>query len=271
MGGLSLFIYPTLIFYNVGMNLSSIEELNEWVMKAGAAALPYFKPRKTIDISIKKDGSPLTQADLKSHEILLSGLSELGGRIPVISEEGVIPTWEERKNWSQFWLLDPLDGTKEFLAGIPEFTVNLALIEDRSPVLGIVYAPALKKLYYAEKGRGAWVFDQKTGKKFPLKAIPRKKNRRAVESRFHKKPLPLDLKIQEEISDVIEVGSSLKLTYLAEGKADVYIRLSPIMEWDVAAGDCIYRFSGAGEENPSHLEYNTVDLKFNELKFGLLK
>lgn len=244
--------------------------LKELILSAGQATLPYFTDQKDKNTSLKTDGSPLTQADTISEDIIRAELQNLTPHIPIISEEKGCPDFETRKNWNQFWLVDPLDGTKEFIAGIPEYTINIAFIDSGIPIMGFLYAPALGLLYWGEREMGSWKEDQKDKQPLlKLQSQPKARERIAVESRFHKSKYSDEVLNQYKITQRLEVGSSLKLAYLAENKADVYLRLTPIKEWDVAAGDALFRWSGFPTPRVSKLIYNSKDLTFNALRFGI--
>ena len=191
---------------------------------------------KTIDF--KADDSPLTIADKASHVIIDKALTELNLNIPILSEEGVQPTYEQRKQWTSFWCVDPLDGTKEFINRNGEFTVNIALIENGEPVLGVVYAPVTETMYTGAKGVGAF----KDGKKISVNK--KDSNRVAVRSKSHAAPEEQAVLDRYNVVDQISVGSSLKFCMLAEGKADVYYRHGPTMEWDTAAGQAVVEAAG---------------------------
>ena len=200
---------------------------------------------KDFQIDYKDDKSPLTEADTKSNEIICEALEKAYPEIPLLSEENKAEAYEVRKNWEYFWLIDPIDGTKEFIKKNGEFTVNIALIHKDAPIVGVVYAPALGNMYYAKKGDGAF----KNGQKLPLE-INRtpEKSLRVVASKSH-----LSEETQAFIDEVaketehieqVSKGSSLKLVMVAEGEADIYPRLAPTMEWDTAAADAIVREAG---------------------------
>jgi 3'(2'), 5'-bisphosphate nucleotidase len=200
---------------------------------------------KDFTIEYKDDKSPLTEADTKSNKVICAALSMAYPEIPLLSEENKAEKYEVRKNWEYFWLIDPIDGTKEFINKNNEFTVNIALIHNGTPVLGVVYAPALGDMYKAKKGEGAF----KNNQRLPLKINEApEKFLRVVASKSH-----LSKETQVFIDEVarstesieqVSKGSSLKLAMVAEGSADIYPRLSPTMEWDTGAADAIVRESG---------------------------
>ena len=214
------------------------------------------------DVEMKSDNSPLTLADKLAHDKIVEILTSTN--LPVLSEEGKSVSYDERKNWKLFWLADPLDGTKEFIKKNDEFTVNIALICEQNPVAGVVYAPALKTLFYAEENCGSYKcevtdFIQKliTYKQFLNSlielsaALPKKINKNkftVVASRSHLTPetesFINDLKSKHGEIEFISSGSSLKICLVAEGVADIYPRLAPTMEWDTAAGQAIAMCAG---------------------------
>jgi len=203
---------------------------------AGDAIMEIYQ--KDFSIEYKDDQSPLTEADIKSNEIICKELERLYPTIPILSEENKTVSYEERKNWELFWLIDPIDGTKEFIKKNGEFTVNIALIENNTPVLGVVYAPALGDMYYAQKGNGSF----KNGQKLPLHINKLPKERlKVVASKSHlseETQTFIDNLYTKEIEQVSK-GSSLKLCMVAEGTADIYPRLAPTMEWDTGAAHAI--------------------------------
>lgn len=232
--------------------------------RAGDAIMHVYR-NMTTEVEIKGDGSPLTQADMASHHLINAGLQATG--IPVLSEENADISFAERQQWSRYWLVDPLDGTKEFIARNDEFTVNIALIENHQPILGIVYAPALDLLYVGERGVGAFR-QQADG---PLEAIrcvswsaDGGAPLRALGSRRH----GLE-KIAALLADLPYTldnrGSALKICLVAEGKADLYPRMGPTSEWDTAAGQCVVECAGGAllGLDLQAFRYNTRDSLLN--------
>jgi len=193
----------------------------------------------------KQDTSPLTEADLAAHNSIMAGLKEIS-ELPILSEESADISWDERKTWSQYWLVDPLDGTKEFIKKNGEFTVNIALIEDGKPVMGVVYAPVLKKSYIGIVGQGAW-----TETDDGIAAISAKPHQagevwKVVGSRSHQSPEIKNLLDQlEGETELVAMGSSLKLCLVAEGAAHLYPRLGPTSEWDTGAAHAVALAAGA--------------------------
>lgn len=246
------------------------ESIIEVSCKAGDAILTFYN--KEISFEQKADHSPLTLADLTAHQIISEALRKAHPDIPVISEEGGISKFERRKNWTRFWLVDPLDGTKEFIKKNGEFTVNIALIEDGVPVFGVVHLPAQSVTYWGKKGVGSFKIDKNGITTQIFSKIPDlNKPLTVVSSRSHGSD-----NLEEilngygiQIGKKIPAGSSLKFCLVAEGSADLYPRLGPTMEWDTAAGDAVYRYSGENGDRYSPLVYNKPDLKNGAFIIGL--
>lgn len=225
--------------------------------EAGAAALEFYHP--DTPVWTKDDHSPLTLADQASHACIVHGLPDIDQETPVISEEGEHPSYDERRDWSRFWLVDPLDGTKEFLKGNGEFTINMALIEEGRPALAVILAPASGRCYYAADGQGVWRQDG-TDDPVPIRVsgATAAGPLAVVESRSH--PSAALERYLEPLHVVrrVPAGSSLKFCLVADGTADVYPRLGPTMEWDVAAGHGIAAMAGATVQG---LTYNGPQLR----------
>ena len=225
-------------------NLSIPKILNpaiELAKQAGQAILEIYQQAE-VETTYKDDKSPLTAADLASHNVLVAGLSQLTPDIPILSEESKAIAVEERQNWQRFWLLDPLDGTKEFIKRNGEFTVNIALIESGIPTLGIVHAPVLDTTYWGITGQGA--FKQVANNEPNAIGVELHKtgDLKLVASRSHANAETVDFieKLKADFSvDTLSIGSSLKLCLVAEGKAHIYPRFGPTMEWDTAAAQCV--------------------------------
>jgi 3'(2'), 5'-bisphosphate nucleotidase len=223
-----------------------------------------------IEIKKDKEASPLTKADLKSNTIIINGLNSFS-KYPIITEESYVE-YETRKKWKKFWLVDPLDGTKNFIARDGEFTINIALIQKNKPVLGVVYAPAFKLIYWAIKDKGAF----KNGKKIFNNS--KRKDIIGAESRFHSNEKSLKFFKKNNIKIIKKYGSALKLCKLAEGEIDVYPRLNGTKEWDTAAGHIILKESGckiidiiSGKElvyNKKNIENNYFIASRSDLKFN---
>jgi len=238
--------------------------------EAGRATMIYYDGTVSADVREKDDRSPVTLADEVAHGVLLEGLRRLDPETPVVSEEAEAAAFEARRGWRRFWLVDPLDGTKEFIKRRAEFTVNVALIEDGEPVFGVVLAPALDLLYWGVKGGGAWREEkanppERIYSSAPVPGTPLT----VVESLSHPSAELEEYLRTIPVARRVKAGSSLKFCWVAEGRADVYPRLGPTMEWDVAAGDCIFRQSGREGERPSPLTYNKPDLRNASFVIGL--
>ena len=213
------------------------------IREAGKAIMDIY--RSDFSVELKQDKSPLTLADRRSHEIIAGHLKQYS-HYPVLSEEGKTIPYEERKSWKQFWLVDPLDGTKEFLKRNDEFTVNVALMQGNMPVVGAIYIPATDILYYAIQGKGAYKNENGNDTKLPLPVKPQRLT--VVGSRSHSsedfEAYIRTLEQRHGAVDIISAGSSLKFCLVAEGKAHLYPRLGPTMEWDTAAGQIIVEETG---------------------------
>ena len=241
--------------------LPDIRMILALAIQAGDEQLRYFGDQN-LDIKLKEDDSPLTQADLGADQIITRGLKKIRPDIPVLSEESPDISYSDRKNWEYYWLVDPLDGTKEFIKKNNEFTVNIALIHENQSILGVIHAPAKKKTYYGIKGKGAFRVRQDQADEQIMTSDYRGSRLKVIGSRSHgNKRIRsfLDKRVDYEF---IEMGSSLKFCMIADGIAHLYLRFGPTMEWDTAAGDCILREAGGTltdlEDNP--LVYNKPDL-----------
>ena len=231
-------------------NIVDIDSLLDVAKQAGGGILDVYNGVSgDMQVSYKEDQSPLTVADSASHHIIASRLAELTPNIPVLSEEGKDITYEEREKWEYYWCVDPLDGTKEFIKRNGEFTVNIALIYNNQPVLGIIYVPVTDMIYLGGMNIGSWkVLPDSTVKK--LKVQPKDENRTAVGSRTHSSEEEAELLKAHNVTQTISIGSSLKFCMIAEGAAQIYYRHGPTMEWDTAAGHAIAVYSGASMTTP---------------------
>ena len=196
-----------------------------------------------FDVTYKSDHSPVTAADLAANDVILAALQKLTPDIPVLSEEAASAPWSERKNWKKFWLVDPVDGTKEFTRRTGEFTVNIALIEQGEPVLGVVTAPALKEAFWGAKGEGAFKRDN-AGKISEIQIAEQPSKTRIVASKSHLNDETKAFIDKAGDHQLVQVGSSLKFCRIAEGAADVYPRLGPTSEWDTAAAHAVLSAAG---------------------------
>ncbi len=220
----------------------------------------------SFEVTHKDDASPLTQADIAAHQIIVQGLSILEPEMPILSEESSAPEFSVRATWPSYWLVDPLDGTREFVKRNGEFTVNIALISGHDPILGVVHAPVDEMTWYASQGNGAWL---KKGSGKPQRIQARSPHNDEdwiiIRSRSH----PSE-RLQAYLDKVgphktISMGSSLKTCLIAEGKADFYPRLGPTSEWDTAAAHCVLREAGGDitDTGMNPLKYNTKESLLN--------
>ncbi len=212
--------------------------------QAGEGILNYWNHPETIGVKRKEDNTPLTAADLRSNEIIEKGLSALAPEIPLLSEEGNWPAYNQRRQWDRYWLVDPLDGTRGFVNHLDEFTVNIALMDKGKPVLGVIYAPKKEWYYFAYSGAGAFkrVADQE-----PIEIHTRRADTSALRiiiGYYHKEARLQKLLQSSPENTINRVNSSLKLGVLAEGSADLYPRIGPTSEWDTAAGQIILEEAG---------------------------
>jgi 3'(2'), 5'-bisphosphate nucleotidase len=194
-------------------------------------------------VNYKEDHSPITAADIASHDIIVKGLRQISRDIPVLSEEGAEIPWEERKKWRRFWLIDPIDGTKDFTQRTGEFTVNIAMIEDGEPVMGVVTAPALKEAFWGIKGEGAHMRDR-TGRVRRIRVAEPKDTLRVVASKNHLNDETRAFIDTLGAHETVQAGSSLKFCRIAEGHADIYPRMGPTSEWDTAAAHAVLVAAG---------------------------
>ncbi|PKG75790.1 3'(2'),5'-bisphosphate nucleotidase [Shewanella sp. GutCb] len=220
-----------------------LESIVDIAVAAGDAIMTVYAT-DDFTIDVKSDDSPVTAADLASHNVIVAALAKLTPNIPVMSEESTTIAWDERKQWQSYWLIDPLDGTKEFIKRNGEFTVNIAFIHQGRAIAGVVYAPVLDKCYFGSHDGGAWL--KQAGTQRPLVKIDLDKQTvpRVVGSRSHISPgLQTYLQALGE-HEMKSVGSSLKFCLLAEGEADIYPRLGLTSEWDTAAAQAVLESAG---------------------------
>lgn len=213
----------------------------------------------------KADNTPLTTADLAAHNLIVKGLGELPINIPILSEESASIPFNERTGWETYWLVDPLDGTREFIKRNGEFSVNIALIHNRLPVIGVVYAPVMDLLYYARRGSGAW---KQRGHELPTKIHVRNAPKNVTVARSRAPGTgPMLRSFLDNLGQHREVsmGSALKSCLVAEGIADIYARLGPTSEWDTGAAQCIVEEAGGHivDTNDNDLRYNTKESLLN--------
>ena len=237
-----------------------LDEAVELAVRAGNAIMAIYEGAECA-VTAKADDSPLTAADLASHDVILEGLGRIAPEWPVLSEESEGTPYEARREWPTFWLVDPLDGTKEFLKRNGEFTVNIALVEGGIPILGVVYAPAIRKMYFAARGVGA--FRQQHGETEPIRVQRSSAGvTRIIVSRSHGTDETDVYTEQYGKCEFLSMGSSLKFCLVAEGAADVYPRTGPTMEWDTAAAHCILAEAGGAVKTATgdQLVYNKPSL-----------
>ena len=243
----------------------NILELLNIAIDSGTEILKIYD--NEIVVNSKEDKSPITQADINSNKLILNRLQKLDPNIPILSEESSVE-WENRKHWNKYWLIDPLDGTKEFINRNGEFTVNISLIEKHYPIFGIIYSPAKSLLYYAIKNNGS--FKQKTNKNLTTLNnfqkinvnIETKSIIKVIGSRSHSsKEFQIWVDNKFTNYELISIGSSLKFCILAEGEADIYPRLGPTSEWDIAAGHIILEEAGGKVKSidNKNIMYNTKE------------
>jgi 3'(2'), 5'-bisphosphate nucleotidase len=263
------------------MDEALIESLVELAEAAGAAIMEVYET--DFSVETKADTSPLTQADLAAHGVIAAGLERLTPDIPLFSEESVPPPYETRRGWQRYWLVDPLDGTKEFVNRNGEFTVNIALIEDHAPVFGVVHVPVRRQTYVGVAGAGAYRLDSAEGsvERTPLTgrafagAGTDEEPLVVVASRSHggeRLENYLEaLKAEYGAVSRTPVGSSLKLCILAEGEADLYPRLGPTSEWDIAAAHAVLAAAGGDvwAVDGTALSYNKGDSVLNPEFFAV--
>jgi len=236
--------------------------------EAGEAIMQIYST--DFGFEMKLDNSPLTQADIAAHDIIVAKLSQLTPDIPVLSEESEEADISSRLNWQTYWLIDPLDGTREFLKRNGEFTVNIALISQHQSIMGVVYAPVTGLTYYASKGQGAYKQEGDApaqriyAKPLNLSQITVAGSRSHSDERFQKFLHGVETATRAK-PELICLGSSLKICLVAEGRADVYPRLGPTYEWDTAAGHCVLQEAGGDivDIHATPLGYNTKSSLLN--------
>ena len=228
-------------------------------IKAGEEILKYYT--EDIHVTHKDDSSPLTKADLASNKIIMNSLQQLDRTIPILSEESLVE-WKERKNWTKYWLVDPLDGTKEFIKQNGEFTVNIALIENNKPILGVIFTPVKFDLYFAQKNYGSYKINSSSKLINLQEAVKifvanQSSIKRIIGSRSHSNQT-FDSWVNQNFpnSEIVQAGSSLKFCLIAQGAADIYPRFGPTSEWDIAAGHIIVNEAGGRVNTFENTEIN---------------
>lgn len=240
------------------MNYNSLLETAKIAAQKASKKILEIYESGDFSVEAKADNSPLTLADKASHNVIIAELEQTA--IPILSEEGASIPFEIRKNWDYFWMIDPLDGTKEFIKKNGEFTVNIALIHQNRPVLGVVFTPVLDDLFYAVKGEGAFKNEAKIRvNQFKLSESSLK----VVASRSHLNDETKDYLDKLKDPEIVSKGSSLKLLMVAEGEADLYPRYAPTMEWDTAAAQIIVEEAGGTvtiKDSDDPVRYNKEDM-----------
>lgn len=229
------------------------------VKLAGQAILEVYAKKDIVPVTLKSDHSPLTEADTASHQILVRGIRGLIPELPILSEESQEISYRERCLWTQYWLIDPLDGTKEFLARNDEFSINVALIQNHKPVLGVIYLPVFDVLYMAIEGEGAYKQEQNHhSNRIQTTSFNSTQLRLTLSRRHHSEKLK-DWLVHFSNYTILPHGSALKICLVAEGTADLYPRFGNTSEWDTAAGQCILEEAGGAVlncEDHHPIEYN---------------
>lgn len=252
---------------NTSNKAQDIKELLDPVIQiayeAGRKIMGVYE--REFSVEEKSDNTPLTEADMAAHYAIEKGLTELTPEFPILSEESAPTSFAERASWSRYWLVDPLDGTREFIKRNGEFTVNIALIENHQAVMGFVYAPVVGALYYAAKGMGAY---KREGleEPLPIHVCDHRRDKLIVAgSRSHASQEFLQFLDNVGEHEIISMGSALKSCLVAEGAADIYARLGPTSEWDTAAAQCIVEEAGGRitKTDMTTLQYNTKDNLLN--------
>lgn len=248
------------------MSINTSDFLQPVISLAQSAAIEILKfYYSELTVQQKADNTPLTAADLAAHEVIVKGLTALTPDIPVLSEEDASATFEERQKWETYWLVDPLDGTREFINHNGEFSINIALVKNHQAIMGVIYAPVTKTCYYAIKGFGAFKLER-DGHSQPISVrITAPEQVHVAGSRSY-----LDNSLDNFLKnlgkyELTKMGSSLKSCLVAEGKVDIYARLGPTSEWDTAAAQCIVEEAGGliTTTDMQPLLYNTKDSLLN--------
>ena len=240
-----------------------LEPVKKVAYEAGRRIMEIYD--QGFEVEQKVDKTPVTEADMAAHQAIMQGLTELTPDVPILSEESKPTTFAERAAWDRYWLVDPLDGTREFINRNGEFTVNIALIDKHEPIIGVVYAPVVGSLYCAARGKGAY---KKSELEDPVPIHVRSHCREKVViagSRSYQSPGFKEFLSRLPDYEVISMGSALKSCLVAEGTADIYARLGPTSEWDTAAAQCIVEEAG-GKITDTHMQrllYNTKEELLN--------
>ena len=242
-----------------------IQKIVDIAKIAGDKILQIYN-ENSFDLRLKTDNSPLTEADIAAHNIITQQLKLITPKIPILSEESAVVSWQERKQWEYYWLIDPLDGTKEFIKKNGEFTVNIALIYKHEPILGVVHAPVLNETWIGEQGKPSKKIEK--GNTRAIKVKPHKQGEvyKVVGSRSHAGDSLNEFLKEIEKYELVSMGSSIKLCLVAEGKAHIYPRFGLTSEWDTAAAHAVVNSAGGevvNNETKMPLKYNTKDSLLN--------
>ena len=242
-----------------------IQKIVDIAKIAGDKILQIYN-ENSFDLRLKTDNSPLTEADIAAHNIITQQLKLITPKIPILSEESAVVSWQERKQWEYYWLIDPLDGTKEFIKKNGEFTVNIALIYKHEPILGVVHAPVLNETWIGEQGKPSKKIEK--GNTRAIKVKPHKQGEvyKVVGSRSHAGDSLNEFLKELEKYELVSMGSSIKLCLVAEGKAHIYPRFGLTSEWDTAAAHAVVNSAGGevvNNETKMPLKYNTKDSLLN--------
>ena len=237
--------------------------LTDIARRAGEAILEVYD-REDFGVKLKSDDSPLTEADANANHVIVLGLQELTPDIPIISEENKLVDYETRKTWSRCWLVDPLDGTKEFIKRNGEFTVNIALVEDGAVTMGVVFVPATNRMYWAARGQGAYEISETENHRLSAaRFTAADTGLKIVGSRSHMNDETKNFILAFNQPEIVPKGSSLKFITLAEAEAHIYPRLAPTMEWDTGAAQIVLEEAGGqviDRETQQPLRYNKENL-----------
>jgi len=242
-----------------------IDNIIEIAKDAGDKILEIYN-KESFDHQLKIDNSPLTEADIASHNLITQQLNEITPTIPILSEESSTISWQERKQWDYYWLVDPLDGTKEFIKKNGEFTVNIALIYQHEPVLGVVHAPVLNETWIGEQGKPSKKIENGNTRTIKVKQHKQGEVYKVVGSRSHAGDSLNEFLNELGKHEIVSMGSSIKLCLVAEGRAHLYPRLGPTSEWDTAAAHAVVNSAGGevvNNETKMPLKYNTKDSLLN--------
>lgn len=247
-----------------------MQELLESVIRiaqqAGAAIVEVAQASGDLSVEKKADKTPVTEADLRAHDVITHELSKLTPDIPVISEEDDADSNSKRLQWPCCWLVDPLDGTRGFIDGSGEYTVNIALIDNHRPVMGVIYAPQLKqRLYYAVDGLGAFCRQNGVNEQIHSLKFDQARGLNIAVSQYHRSAWLDELLADIPKYELVRMNSSVKICFVAEGVADIYPRLGPTSEWDTAAGQCIVEQAGGAvvDLDGQALTYNARNTLIN--------